>query len=151
MKGDSPHLDGFHFVSTENGLLDRFWVFDRLKRTYWGERYTEESLNRAIEHSLCFGLFECRPVDAGRTSPNKQVGFARIVTDHSLFSSLLDFYIERECRGKGLGHYLMEKVLTHPSVAPTLNVLGTRDAHRFYAKFEYQEFTAMKRNPSKKR
>ncbi len=66
---------------------------------------------------------------------DKQIGFARVVTDKAVFSWLMDVVIDEEYRGNGLGRWLMECILQHPEIKFTRFALATtKDAHDFYKK-----------------
>ncbi len=132
--------DEGYYVSTDKARLDMPWVIDQLKNSYWGKGLTAATVIRATDASICFGLYE--------RDTNKQVGFARVVGDGVIFSSLMDVIISAPLRRKGLGKQLLRAVLKHPQVADTLNVLSTRDASTFYAKFGYAQIFAMQRNPT---
>jgi hypothetical protein len=62
--------DGFT-ISTEKEKLDIDLIHSFLNRTYWAEGISKEIIRRSIEGSLCFGVYE----------NDKQVGFARMITD----------------------------------------------------------------------
>ena len=95
-----------------------------LARTYWGHRRPRAVVEKLIENSLCFSLF-CGP---------EQIGFARVVTDYAVFSWLSDVVIADEYRNKGLGEWLVDCILKHPSISQTQFVLQTKSAYRLYEK-----------------
>jgi GNAT superfamily N-acetyltransferase len=64
----------------------------------------------------------------------KQIGFARVVSDGATFAYLCDDYIVEDYRGKGLGKWLMECILSHPDLQGLHRwVVVTRDI-RLYTK-----------------
>jgi GNAT superfamily N-acetyltransferase len=66
------------------------------------------------------------------------VGLSRVVTDYATFGYLCDVYVLEAHRGKGLGHWLVECVMTHPELQNLRRfVLATRDAHGVYANFGF--------------
>ncbi|MFN7629184.1 MAG: GNAT family N-acetyltransferase [Pirellula sp.] len=86
-------------------------------------------LTRAIDGSICFGLF----------FRDAQVGFARVITDRATFAYLCDVYVLPEYRGRGLARWLMEVVVAHPDLQGLRRfVLVTRDAHGLYEKFGFK-------------
>ncbi len=96
-----------------------------LRRSYWAEGVPLEVVERAIENSLCFGVYV----------PDGQVGFARVVTDYATFAYLADVFVIEEYRGRGLSVWLMECVSAHPRLQGLRRwMLGTRDAHTLYEK-----------------
>jgi GNAT superfamily N-acetyltransferase len=111
-------------VSTDRSLLDVAAVHDFLaNRSYWAADIPLEVLRRAIDGSLCFGLY-----NGGR-----QVGFARVVTDGGTFAYLCDVFVVESHRGRGLCKWLLECVAAHPALQGLRRfVLITRDAHELY-------------------
>jgi len=70
-------------------------------QTDWAKGLAKESIELSIDHSLCFGLYD----------KDKQIGFARVVTDFWTFAYLCDVFVIPEFRGKKLGRWLVEFVL----------------------------------------
>ena len=119
-----------HFeISTDKSKLDidlihRFLV----EESYWAQTRTFEQTRTAIENSICFGAYV----------EGKQVGFARVVSDHATFAYLGDVFIVAEYRGKGLSKQLMEAVVSHPDLQGLRRwLLATKDAHGLYEQFEF--------------
>jgi GNAT superfamily N-acetyltransferase len=123
------HRRGELLVSTDRSLLDVAAVHDFLaNRSYWAAGIPLEVLRRAIDGSLCFGLY-----DGGR-----QVGFARVVTDGATFAYLCDVFVLESHRGRGLCTWLLECVRAHPALQGLRRfVLVTRDAHGLYGRLGF--------------
>ena len=69
---------------------------------------------------------------------DKQVGFARVITDYATFAYLADVFITESYRGRGLSKVLMECIVKHPELQGLRRwTLATRDAHELYAKFGF--------------
>ncbi len=65
-----------------------------------------------------------------------QIGFARLIKDHSSFAYLCDVFVVERYRGKGLGKCLMASVHAHPDLQGLRRwMLATRDVHGLYAQF----------------
>jgi GNAT superfamily N-acetyltransferase len=123
------HRDGFT-VSTDPERLDVDAVHEFLSRSYWAAGIPRQTLARALRHSLCFGLYE----------GERQIGLARVVTDHATYAYLCDVYVLPERRGRGLGVWLMECVTAHPDLQGLRRfALVTRDAHALYRRFGFAE------------
>ena len=120
---------GNALVSTDRGRLDVNLIYEFLsKRSYWAEGVPRDVVERAIENSLCFGLFE----------DGRQVGFARAITDYATFAYLADVFVVEACRGRGLSKFLMECIVKHPKLQNLRRwMLATKDAHSLYAKFGF--------------
>jgi GNAT superfamily N-acetyltransferase len=68
----------------------------------------------------------------------RQVGFARMITDCATFAYLADVFIIEEFRGKGLSKWLMEVMLAHPGLQGLRRIiLATRDAHSLYSQYGF--------------
>ncbi|MBF5041290.1 GNAT family N-acetyltransferase [Aggregicoccus sp. 17bor-14] len=129
---------GEFLVSTERALLDVPLIHAFLTHTYWSPGVPLETVQRAIEHSLCFGLYR---TEEGR--PARQVGFARVVTDCATFGYLADVFVDEGLRGQGLGQWLMEVLFAHPQLQGFRRfMLATRDAHGLYAKHGFTPLSA---------
>jgi GNAT superfamily N-acetyltransferase len=119
--------DGFT-ISTDPELLDIDMIHAFVTRSYWARGIPKELVVKSIRHSFCFGLY-----DRGT-----QIGFARLITDFTTEAEIceifvLESYRGRGYRGRGLGKWLMECVISCPSLdgIRTLS-LGTADSHDFY-------------------
>ena len=120
---------GNYVVSDDSTLIDRVRVWRFLARqSHWARDIPSRVVEKAIDHSLCFGLYR----------RGEQVGFARVVTDRATFAYLCDIHVEPAERGAGLGAWLLSCVLAHPDLRGLRRIcLVTRDAHRLYARFGF--------------
>ena len=95
-----------------------------LTESYWARGISREIVERAIRGSLCFGLYH----------DERQVGFARAVSDRATFAYLADVFVVEDERGRGLARWLVATVLGHPELQGLRRwLLATRDAHGLYA------------------
>ena len=61
-----------------------------------------------------------------------------MITDKATFAYLADVFIIEEYRGRGLSKWLMEVIMSHPSLQGLRRMmLATRDAHGLYEKFGF--------------
>jgi GNAT superfamily N-acetyltransferase len=126
---------GEYVISTDPSRLDLDAVHGFLQRSYWASERPLETLKRAVEGSLNFGLYH--------GEERRQVGFARVVTDFATFAWLCDVFIDEAHRGQGLGVWLVETVVEHPELrCLRLWMLGTRDAHGLYEKIGFTPLSA---------
>ena len=115
-------------ITTKKEKFDVEFIHSFLTRSYWAEGISKEVIKRSIEGALCFGLFE----------NDKQIGFARMITDKATFAYLADVFIIEEYRGRGLSKWLMEVIMSHPSLQGLRRMmLATKDAHGLYEKFGF--------------
>jgi GNAT superfamily N-acetyltransferase len=115
-------------VSSDRARLDLHLVHGWLTQSYWSPGIPPSTLRRAMENSICFGIY----------CGSKQVGFARVITDRATFGYLADVFILEPWRGRGLSKRLMEAVMAHPELQGLRRfMLATRDAHELYRKFGF--------------
>jgi GNAT superfamily N-acetyltransferase len=120
-------------ISTDPARLDIDAIHAFLTRSYWSPGIARATVARAIENSLCFGVFW----------QGQQVGFARMVTDKTTFAYLCDVYVLEAHRGHGVSKQLMEHVMKHPDLQGLRRMmLATRDAHGLYAQFGFTPLSA---------
>ncbi len=116
-------------ISTDRALLDREAIHVFLAASYWARGIPRETLDRAIENALCFGIYE----------GDRQVGFARVVSDFATFAYLADVFVLDSHRGRGLSKWLMEVIMGHPRLQGLRRwSLATRDAHGLYARYGFR-------------
>lgn len=120
---------GDYLISTDRSRLDVELIHDFISnQSYWGQGRTFEVVQRALDNSLNFGLY----------NGARQVGFARVVTDYATFAWVADVFVIKEYRGRGLSQWLMEVMLAHPQLQSFRRwVLATKDAHSLYARFGF--------------
>jgi GNAT superfamily N-acetyltransferase len=123
---------GEFIISTDQSRLDIPYIHQFLTTSYWAEGIPVETVQKSIAGSLCFGIYH----------KNKQVGFARMVTDKATFGYLADVFIDETYRRQGLSKWLMEVITGHPDLQGFRRLLlATRDAHGLYRKFGYSDLT----------
>src|SRR4051794_30782600 len=129
-KSSQEWTRGDYTISSARERLDVDVIHRFLVQSYWAEGRSRERVAQSIEHSLAFGLYH----------RDEQVGFARVVTDYVVLAFLADVFVLEAHRGKGLGRWLVETVTSLPDLCPMRRwLLGTRDAHELYRKFDFRE------------
>src|ERR1700733_7772412 len=94
-------------ISTDKTLIDFSAVFKYLsEESYWAAGIPEERLKRAIQNSMCFGVYK----------DGEQAGFARAVTDQATFAYICDVFILPGYRGLGLSKWLIQTIIEHPDL-----------------------------------
>ena len=141
----TPHSPDF-YVSFDRTKIDEAFVIRAIQTSYWGSWRSPIVILRSIDRSLCAGVY----FRGGDGKPDRQVGFARVVTDGCTVAYLCDVIIDKEFRGKGLGKFLVSEFQKNDQVKDLSWLLLTHDAHSFYAKMGYSQVTAMKRLPTPK-
>lgn len=116
-------------ISPDPQLLDPVAIHAYLTRSYWSPGVSFDIVKRAMDHSLCFGLYHA----------GAQVGYARVVTDQTTFAYLADVYVLEAHRGRGLSKRLVAAVQAHPALQGLRRfLLATKDAHGLYAQFGFK-------------
>ena len=116
-------------ISTDKKRLDMDLIYKFLsEESYWAKNRDIETIKRSVENSLCFGVYD----------GNRQIGFARVVSDFAVFAWILDVFILKEYRGKGYGKTLMNAIMNHEKLQNLQRWgLGTDDAHGLYEQFGF--------------
>ncbi|CAN7349447.1 GNAT family N-acetyltransferase [Bosea sp. LjRoot9] len=118
-------------ISTDPSRLDHEVIYRFLSEdSYWCPGIPRSVVETSIEHSLCFGAYESE----------RQVGFARVITDRATFALVADVFVLELHRGKGLSKWLMHEVMQHPDLQGLRRLLLlTSDAHSLYKQFGFSE------------
>lgn len=114
--------DAGYTYTDDRSRVDLDTVCRLLATTYWANTRSREQIATSIQHSLCFSVFLA----------GKQVGFARVITDHATHGYLCDVVIDESQRGQGIGKLLLKFILDHPALAQCRIDLFTKDAQEFY-------------------
>ncbi len=118
-------------ISTDKSLLDLEMIYNFLKESYWAKNRTYNQVLESIQNSICFGLYE----------DNKQIGFARVITDTSVFAYLADVFILPSHQNRGLVKFLLETIFKNKKLKTISSwMLVTKDAQALYQKFGFVEF-----------
>ena len=116
-------------VSTDKSKLDVPFIQHFLKDIYWAAGRTIAEVQTTIAHSFCFGIY----------LGDKQIGFARVITDYVVFAYVMDVFITEEYRGKGYSSLLIDNMMNEPQLK-NIQIwrLATTDAHFLYRKFGFK-------------
>lgn len=116
-------------VSSEVDQLDISFIHRCLQQTPWAKDRTLAEMKSCIDHSLNFGIYY----------QDRQVGYARLLTDYAFMAYLLDVFVAEEQRGKGFALHLMRSILKDERLQ-NIKIwrLGTDDAHGLYKKVGFK-------------
>jgi GNAT superfamily N-acetyltransferase len=121
--------DGY-VISDDPDRLDIETTWGFLRTAYWSHGIPRETVERSIAGSIPFGLY---------APDGSQAGFARVVTDRATFAWLADVFVLEPHRGRGLGKWLVETVISTPPLDRLRQVLlATADAHGLYEQFGFE-------------
>ena len=115
-------------ITDDKSKLQIEKICELLNNSYWAAERPKDIIEKSIENSICFGVYH----------NEKQIGFARCVTDYATVYWLADVVIDNEYRGKGLGKELVNAVINHDELKGCFGVLATRDAQGLYEKYGFQ-------------
>lgn len=121
--------DGNIRVTTDRQSFQMEVIHGFLSSSYWAEQIPLEVVERCIRCSWCFAVFD----------GDRQVGFARVITDFATYAYIADVFILESHRGRGLSKFLMKTIREAP---PLQNLrrwnLLTKDAHGLYEQFGFK-------------
>ena len=116
------HQSGL-LISTARERLDVAMIHEFLTSSPWAQGISRETVERALQTSFCFGVYE----------GDRQVGFARVITDFATFAYVCDFFIVESHRGRGLAKWLISSILECPDIRCLQRTcIVTAEAHGFY-------------------
>ncbi|MDD6795993.1 MAG: GNAT family N-acetyltransferase [Clostridiaceae bacterium] len=121
---------GFYIKQSNNEMQLRV-ISDLLSKSYWAKDRSTETIKKSIENSICYGVF--------LKKDNKQVGFARVITDYSTMYYICDVIISEDYRGKGMGKALVDFIVNDTRLQGISGKLLTKDAHSLYEKFGFNK------------
>ena len=123
--------------STDKAKLDVDYIHHYLSvESYWAKNIPLHIVEKSIEGSLCYAVYYS----------DRQVGFARVITDSATYAYLADVFIDIEHRRKGLSKDLMRFILESDYTKVIRRfMLGTLDAHSLYAQFGFESQEGNKR------
>ncbi len=125
-------------VITDRYKINYEWLIPALIGSYWGGHYTPESIREAVRNSsVCFLA----------QHEGHHIGFARVVSDRVIFSSIMDVIVHPDFRGIGVGTELMRVAVDHSYVKKTICILDTK-LDGFYMKHGFiRRSQVMQRDP----
>ena len=108
-------------------------VAELLYSTDWAKDRPEEAIRKSMENSCPYGLFLKDSANESRN--DRQIGFARVLTDGVTTFYLMDLVIEETYRGQGFGAILMDQIMKENG--HLYGMLHTQDAEAFYEKYGF--------------
>ena len=117
-------------ISDDKNKLDVELIHKFLTTSYWAEGRTLDEVKNSIEHSICFGVYK----------NDRQIGFARIVSDLTIIAYLMDVFILEEYRGNGYSKLLLKRIFDDVRFKGIKKwILATKDDHSLYACFGFEK------------
>jgi N-acetylglutamate synthase-like GNAT family acetyltransferase len=95
----------------------------------WSKGIPLERVQKSIDTSLNFGVYD----------EDRQIGFARVISDYSTIAYLGDVYLLDEYRGKGISKRLMDTIMGHTELQGLRRwILLTNTADWLYEKYGFE-------------
>lgn len=113
--------------------LDMDQISTWIRGAYWASDRSHENVLKSWAGSVVpFGLY---------APDGTMAGCARAISDLVTTAYLADVFIAPEHRGRKLGLWMMECIVSHPELALVRWLLHTRDAHDLYRKVGFESPT----------
>ncbi len=124
---NSNYLD--FTITSDKSLMHPQQIHQWLStQSYWCKNIPYEVFKTSFDNSFTIGCL----------LGNKQLGYARFVTDYSTFAYLADVYVVDEVRGMGISKAMMSILLEQDWVKKLRRImLATKDAHGLYSQYGF--------------
>lgn len=109
------------------GEMDFDRITDMLKDAFWCIGISKEEIVHGAQNSaLLVGAYD---------RDNKQIGYARVISDKTRFAYITDVIVDDSLRKQGIGQAMVRFIQNHPDLAKVYQwLLITKDAHGVYQK-----------------
>ena len=125
----APVPSGALEIDSDKARLDLTLVHAFLTRSHWANGIPFAVMKKAIDNSLAFGLYR----------DGRQIGFARVITDHATFAYFADVFVVEGERDRGLGRHLIESIMARAELQGLRRwLLVTRDAQNLYLRCGFE-------------
>lgn len=117
-------------IKTGIGHMDLAAIHQFLQNdSYWAKGIDRTLVKASLENSFCIGVF----------LDNRQIGFARMITDYTTFGWLADVFVLPPYRGQGVSKSMMRFLTGLPWVGKLRRLmLSTLDAHELYRSYGFK-------------
>lgn len=134
--GKEGERDKSYYIRKGIENMNQSDVVKLLHSTDWAKERPESKIITSMEHSCPYGLF------LKTDTRDTQIGFARVLTDHTTTFYLMDVVIAGAHRNQGYGTKLMNKIME--DTGHLYGILHTTTASDFYKKYGFQEAENLK-------
>lgn len=117
-----------YFFSTDKSKIQIGQVEALLKQTYWAAERPMKVMEKAIENSICYCIYD---------KDQTLVGLARVITDYATTYYVCDVIIDQNHRKCGLGKELLRVITNTEEIKNLRGILITKDAHGLYEKYGF--------------
>lgn len=120
---------GAYSIATDDDKLDVNMIHQYLsEESYWSKGIPLEIVEQSIANSLNFGIYK----------EQRQIGFARVITDKTTMAYLCDVFIIKDFQKIGLSSWLMKTMMEYPELQGLKRwVLLTSSSDWLYKKYGF--------------
>jgi len=124
------HTKDEFVLTTDKNLMNIAMIHQYLsKESYWAKDIPLALVEKSVNNSLNFGVFY----------KEKQIAYARVITDYSTIAYLGDVFVLPDFRGQGISKWLIKEITEHPALQGLRRwILLTADAHGLYNKYGWE-------------
>ena len=111
--------------------MDFEQVTEMLATAFWSVGIKIDEVKQGARNSaLLVGAFD---------ENNRQIGYARAISDKTRFAYVMDVFVDENVRRQGIGQAMVKHILEHPELKDVYQwVLITKDAQEVYQKLGFQ-------------
>jgi len=119
----------YYRITTDKKQMKPDEIHDWLcNKSYWAKGIPADIFQTSFKQSFCIGILH----------GERQVGFARLISDHTNTGYLADVYVEEQHRGRGISKAMLNTLLEMDWVRQVNINLVTKDGHALYEKFGFE-------------
>ena len=118
-----------YYISSKREDMQPDRVIELIRQTYWTKDRDESLIVKSMDSSECFGVF--------LAGSNRQIAFARVVTDYVSMFYISDVIVDEAYRGLGAGKALINAIVTDERFENLRGLLVTSNAHGLYEHFGF--------------
>lgn len=119
------------YITQSNKDIQIEEVKNMLGKSYWADDRDLDTIKKSIDNSVCYGVF--------LKDSNKQIGFARVITDFSTMYYICDVIVNEEYRGHRIGKEIVKTITSDERFKNIKGMLLTKDAHGLYEQFGFKK------------
>ncbi|MBP2655395.1 MAG: GCN5-related N-acetyltransferase [Firmicutes bacterium] len=121
-------MDDF-MISTDRSFFNFDLIHEFIStESYWGLGRSKDFMTKAMNNSaFCFGVYH------KNNDVQKQIGFARVVSDLTTIGYIADVFILSNYRGQGIGKWLIQTIVNHPELKTLKRIILFTDTPDFYS------------------
>ena len=117
-----------YIITDEKEKMQLDVIAELLKGVYWAKSWSLDIIKKALDNSICFGVFY----------REKQIAYARCVTDDATMYWLCDVVVEKEYRNKGIGSALVDYIVSHEKLNKLMGILSSNHSKELYKKYGFK-------------